>query len=119
MVQLFQFGNLSSVVQEKGMKWFNCLLVFFGIGIVVVVVCVFVYGILFWGLWFGDRMLDEVGLNVLVLIFVDQMKCGVKDGIIGDCEEQFVFQFMFIIQINVEVKLIEEEQIKQQVWEEC
>lgn len=53
------------------MKWFNCLLVFFGIGIVVVVVCVFVYGILFWGLWFGDRMLDEVGLNVLVLIFVD------------------------------------------------
>ena len=118
MVQSLQLGNPSSASQEKGMKRLNRLPVFFGIGIAVVVACVLVYGISSRGLRFGDRIPDEAGSNVPASTFADQMKRGVKDGIIGDREEQPVFQPTPATQTKVEAKPIEEEQIRQQAREE-
>ncbi|MGO1163917.1 IncP-type conjugal transfer protein TrbI [Brucella sp. C7-11G] len=118
MVQSLQLGNPSSAAQEKGMKRLNRLPVFFGIGIAVVVACVLVYGISSRGLRFGDRIPDEAGSNVPASTFADQMKRGVKDGIIGDHEEQPVFQPTPTTQTKVEAKPIEEERIKQQAREE-
>src|SRR3546814_18981604 len=86
------------------MKRLNRLPVFFGIGISVVVACILVYGISSRGLRFGDRIPDEAGSNVPASTFADQMKRGVKDGIIGDSAEQHVFQHTPTTQNNVKAR---------------
>ena len=118
MVQSLQLGNPSNATQEKGMKRLNRLPVFFGIGITVVVAAVLVYGISSRGLRFGEKNPSEAGSNVPASTFADQMKRGVKDGIIGDREEQPVFQPAPPTQTKVETTPVEEEQIKRQVREE-
>ncbi|MDP3524702.1 MAG: conjugal transfer protein TrbI, partial [Hoeflea sp.] len=118
MVQSLQLGNPSNTTQEKGMKRLNRLPVFFGIGITVVVAAVLVYGISSRGLRFGEKNPSEAGSNVPASTFADQMKRGVKDGIIGDREEQPVFQPGPPTQTKVETTPVEEEQKKRQVREE-
>lgn len=118
MVQSLQLGSPSSATQDKGMKRLNRLPVFVGIGIAVVVAAVLVYGISSRGLRLGNRTPDEAGSNVPASTYADQMKRGVKDGIIGDREEQPIFQPMPATQTKVETTPIEEEQTKQQVRQE-
>jgi|GEM_PF-5242718 len=115
MVQSLQLGNPNNASQDKGMKRLNRLPVFFGIGIAVVVASVLVYGISSRGLRFGENDPNETGSNVPASTFAEQMKRGVKDGIIGDREEQPVFQPTPVTRTKVETTPVEEEQIKQQV----
>ena len=114
MVQSLQLGNPNNASQDKGMKRLNRLPVFFGIGIAVVVASVLVYGISSRGLRFGENDPNETGSNVPASTFAEQMKRGVKDGIIGDREEQPVFQPTPVTRTKVETTPVEEEQIKQQ-----
>ena len=118
MVQSLQLGNPNNASQDKGMKRLNRLPVFFGIGIAVVVASVLVYGISSRGLRFGENDPNETGSNVPASTFAEQMKRGVKDGIIGDREEQPVFQPTPVTRTKVETTPVEEEQIKQQVRED-
>lgn len=118
MVQSLQLGNPSSAAKDNGMKRLNRLPVFFGIGIAVVVAAVLVYGISSRGLRFGDKKPYEAGSNVPASTFAEQMKRGVKDGIIGDREEQPVFQPTPVTQTKLETQPVQEEQKKEPVRDE-
>lgn len=74
------------------MKRLNRVPLFLGIGIAVVFLAVLVYGLSSRGLRFGHDLPNEAGSNSPASSFAEQMKRGVKDGIIGDQEEQPVFQ---------------------------
>jgi type IV secretion system protein VirB10 len=117
MVQSLQLGNPSSSSGEKSMKRLNRVPLFFGIGIAVLFVIVIVYGLSSRGLRFGAENPDEAGSNVPASTFADQMKRGVKDGIIGDHEEQPVFQPTPVIQTKVETRPVEDQK-KEQVRDE-
>ena len=91
MVQSLQLGTNGSA-DTQGMKRLNRVPLFLGIGIAVVFLAVLVYGLSSRGLRFGHDVPNEAGSNSPASSFAEQMKRGVKDGIIGDQEEQPVFQ---------------------------
>lgn len=88
MVQSLQLGTSNRSADEKGMKRLNRVPLFFGIGILVLFLAVLVYGLSSRGLRFGQHDPNESGSGTPASTFADQLKRGVKDGIIGDREEQ-------------------------------
>ena len=92
MVQSLQLGNSNQSAEDKGMKRLNRLPLYFGIGLAVLFLAVLVYGLSSRGLHFGSQNPDEAGSNVPASNFAEQMKRGVTDGIIGDREDQPVYQ---------------------------
>ncbi|MGL3609097.1 IncP-type conjugal transfer protein TrbI [Rhizobium sp. G187] len=92
MVQSLQLGNPSQPANESGMKRLNRMPVFFGIGITVLFLAVLVYGLSSRGLRFGQQTSERATSGGSASNFAEQMKRGVKDGIIGDRAEQGVFQ---------------------------
>ncbi len=93
MVQSLQLGTSSQPADEKGMKRLNRVPLFFGIGILVLFFAVLVYGLSSRGLRFGQQNPNDGSSSASASTFADQLKRGVKDGIIGDREEtQPVFQ---------------------------
>ncbi|NLS07308.1 IncP-type conjugal transfer protein TrbI [Rhizobium sp. P32RR-XVIII] len=88
MVQSLQLGTSNQSADEKGMKRLNRVPVFVGIGILVLFLAVLVYGLSSRGLRFGQHDQNENGTGTPASTFADQLKRGVKDGIIGDREEQ-------------------------------
>jgi type IV secretion system protein VirB10 len=70
------------------MKRLNRMPLFFGIGILVLFLAVLVYGLSSRGLKFGQQNPNENGSSTPASTFADQLKRGVKDGIIGDREDQ-------------------------------
>ncbi|THV19876.1 IncP-type conjugal transfer protein TrbI [Peteryoungia ipomoeae] len=92
MVQSLQLGNPSHPANQSGMKRLNRMPVFFGIGITVLFLAVLVYGLSSRGLRFGQQTSDGATSGGSASNFAEQMKRGVKDGIIGDRAEQGVFQ---------------------------
>lgn len=83
MVQSLQLGTNGSA-DTQGMKRLNRVPLFLGIGIAVVFLAVLVYGLSSRGLRFGHDLPNEAGSNSPASSFAEQMKRGVKDGIIGD-----------------------------------
>jgi len=93
MVQSLQLGTSNQSADEKGMKRLNRVPLFVGIGILVLFLAVLVYGLSSRGLRFGQHDPNDGGSGAPASTFADQLKRGVKDGIIGDREEQqSVFQ---------------------------
>lgn len=92
MVQSLQLGNPSHPANESGMKRLNRMPVFFGLGITVLFLAVLVYGLSSRGLRFGQQTPDGATSGGSASNFAEQMKRGVKDGIIGDRADQGVFQ---------------------------
>jgi type IV secretion system protein VirB10 len=88
MVQSLQLGTSNQSADEKGMKRLNRVPLFFGIGILVLFLAVLVYGLSSRGLRFGQQDPNQNGSGTPASTFADQLKRGVKDGIIGDREEQ-------------------------------
>ncbi len=87
MVQSLELGTTNRSADDKGMKRLNRMPLFFGIGILVLVLAVLVYGLSSRGLRFGQPNSNENGSSTPASTFADQLKRGVKDGIIGDLEE--------------------------------
>lgn len=87
MVQSLQLGAANQSADEKGMKRLNRVPLFFGIGILVLFLAVLVYGLSSRGLRFGQQNPNESGSTTPASTFADQLKRGVKDGIIGDRED--------------------------------
>lgn len=92
MVQSLQLGNPNTSADERGMKRLNRVPLFVGIGIAVLFLAVLVYGLSSRGLHFGQQGAQDGGSNGPASNFAEQMKRGVKDGIIGDRQDQPVFQ---------------------------
>ena len=113
MVQSLQLGNPNPSGEDKGMKRLNRTPLFVSIGIAVLFLAVLVYGLSSRGLRFGDGNPDEAGSNIPASTFADQMKRGVKDGIIGDREEQPVFQPTPVTPTQVETKPVEAQKQEQ------
>ncbi|MFS2153865.1 IncP-type conjugal transfer protein TrbI [Rhizobium sp. Rhizsp42] len=88
MVQSLQLGTSNQSAGDKGMKRLNRVPVFIGIAILVLFLAVLVYGLSSRGLRFGQRDPNDGGSGTPASTFADQLKRGVKDGIIGDREEQ-------------------------------
>ncbi len=88
MVQSLQLGMSNQSADEKGMKRLNRMPLFVGIGILVLFLAVLVYGLSSRGLRFGEHDPNDGGSGTPASTFADQLKRGVKDGIIGDREEQ-------------------------------
>lgn len=84
MVQSLQLGNPKLSATDKGMKRLNRVPLFVGIGIAVLFLAVLVYGLSSRGLRFGQQAPQDGGANAPASNFAEQMKRGVKDGIIGD-----------------------------------
>lgn len=110
MVQSLQLGNTGQSADEKGMKRLNRVPLFVGIAIAVLFLAVLVYGISSRGLKFGNQNPDEAGSNTPASTFAEQMKRGVKDGIIGDREEQTVFQPTPATETKTETKPVAEKE---------
>ncbi|WP_434730700.1 IncP-type conjugal transfer protein TrbI [Rhizobium binae] len=87
MVQSLQLGTANQSADEKGMQRLNRVPLFFGIGILVLFLAVLVYGLSSRGLRFGQQNPNESGSTTPASTFADQLKRGVKDGIIGDRED--------------------------------
>ena len=87
MVQSLELGTTNRSADDKGMKRLNRMPLFFGIGILVLFLAVLVYGLSSRGLRFGQPNSNENGSSTPASTFADQLKRGVKDGIIGDLEE--------------------------------
>lgn len=93
MVQSLQLGTALQSDREKGMKRLNRVPVFFGIGLVVIFLAVLGYGLSTRGIGFGQPNSAKEGAGSPASSFAEQMKRGVRDGIIGDPgEPQPVFQ---------------------------
>ncbi|KQV83440.1 IncP-type conjugal transfer protein TrbI [Rhizobium sp. Root1220] len=88
MVQSLQLGTSNQSADDKGMKRLNRVPLFVGIGILVLFLAVLVYGLSSRGLRFGQHDPNDGGSGTPASTFADQLKRGVKDGIIGDREEQ-------------------------------
>ncbi len=88
MVQSLQLATSNQSADEKGMKRLNRVPLFVGIGILVLFLAVLVYGLSSRGLRFGQHDPNDSGSGTPASTFADQLKRGVKDGIIGDREEQ-------------------------------
>ncbi|MDM9649230.1 IncP-type conjugal transfer protein TrbI [Rhizobium sp. S163] len=88
MVQSLQLGTSNQSADEKGMKRLNRVPLFVGIGILVLFLAVLVYGLSSRGLRFGQHDPNDGESGTPASTFADQLKRGVKDGIIGDREEQ-------------------------------
>ncbi|SEI19308.1 type IV secretion system protein VirB10 [Rhizobium tibeticum] len=88
MVQSLQLGTPNQSADDKGMKRLNRVPLFVGIGILVLFLAVLVYGLSSRGLRFGQHDPNDAGSVTPASTFADQLKRGVKDGIIGDREEQ-------------------------------
>nr|WP_064250732.1 IncP-type conjugal transfer protein TrbI [Rhizobium leguminosarum]OAP88880.1 conjugal transfer protein TrbI [Rhizobium leguminosarum] len=88
MVQSLQLGTSNQSADEKGMKRLNRVPLFVGIGILVLFLAVLVYGLSSRGLRFGQQDPNENGSGTPASTFADQLKRGIKDGIIGDRQEQ-------------------------------
>lgn len=72
--------------RDDGMKRLNRLPLYIGAGIVAAFLAVLVYGLSSRGLHFGDAGSKETGSQMSAASFAEQLKRGVKDGIIGDRE---------------------------------
>lgn len=107
MVQSLQLGNSNQSAEDKGMKRLNRLPLYFGIGLAVLFLAVLVYGLSSRGLHFGSQNPDEAGSNVPASNFAEQMKRGVTDGIIGDREDQPVYQPTPVTPTKIETKPVE------------
>ncbi len=92
MVQSLQLGNSNQSTDDKEMKRLNRVPLFIGIGIAVLFLAVLVYGLSSRGLRFGQQTPQDTGGNAPASNFAEQMKRGVKDGIIGDREDPPAFQ---------------------------
>ncbi len=88
MVQSLQLGTSNQSADEKGMKRLNRVPLFVGIEILVLFLAVLVYGLSSRGLRFSQHDPNDGGFGTPASTFADQLKRGVKDGIIGDREEQ-------------------------------
>jgi type IV secretion system protein VirB10 len=110
MVQSLQLGTSNQSPNEKGMKRLNRVPLFVGIGILVLFLAVLVYGLSSRGLRFGQHDLIDGGSGTPASTFADQLKRGVKDGIIGDREEQQpVFQPAPVPQQQIAARPVEAE----------
>lgn len=92
MVQSLQLGNPNPSAGDKGMKRLNRMPVFIGIGIAVLFLAVLVYGLSSRGYRFGQQAPQDGGASSPASSFAEQMKRGVKDGIIGDRDDPPAFQ---------------------------
>jgi type IV secretion system protein TrbI len=87
MVQSLELGTSNQSADDEGMKRLNRMPLFFGIGILVLFLAVLIYGLSSRGLRFGQQNPNESGSGTPASTFADQLKRGVKDGIIGDRED--------------------------------
>lgn len=92
MVQSLQLGNSNPSSDDTGMKRLNRMPFFIGIGIAVLFLAVLVYGLSSRGYRFGQQAPQDGGTNAPASNFAEQMKRGVKDGIIGDRDYPSAFQ---------------------------
>lgn len=93
MVQSLQLGTPDQSVDRKGMKRLNRVPLFFGLGILLLFLAVLVYGLSSRGFRYGKPSTNEAGGGIPASTFADQLKRGIKDGIIGDeAVPQPVFQ---------------------------
>ncbi|TCQ98040.1 IncP-type conjugal transfer protein TrbI [Neorhizobium sp. JUb45] len=93
MVQSLQLGNPAQSDSDKRMRRLNRVPLFVGLGLVALFLAVLVYGLSSRGIRFGQQVPEGEGAGTPASSFAEQMKRGVKDGIIGDREEpQQVFQ---------------------------
>ena len=91
MIQSLQLGG-SSQSQDKGMRRLNRLPLFIGLGLVVAFLAVLVYGLSSRGLHLTDTASMEAGSQASAGSFAEQLKRGVKDGIIGERDPQPLVQ---------------------------
>jgi type IV secretion system protein VirB10 len=85
MVQSLQLGGPDQS-PDGGMKRLNRLPLYIGAAIVGTFLAVLVYGLSSRGLHFGDAGSREAGSQTSAASFAEQLKRGVKDGIIGERE---------------------------------
>lgn len=85
MVQSLQLGGAGQPPND-GMKRLNRVPLFIGAGLVAVFLAVLIYGLSSRGLHFGDTGSKEAGSQTSAASFAEQLKRGVKDGIIGERE---------------------------------
>ncbi len=92
MVQPLQLGSAPQSVDRTGMSRLNRLPIVVGIVIVILFLAVLIYGLSSRGLKMGQRGDLQSTSNSPAITFADQLKRGVKDGIIGDPAAQQVYQ---------------------------
>ncbi|CAN7750786.1 IncP-type conjugal transfer protein TrbI [Rhizobium sp. LjRoot258] len=97
MVQSLQLGGAGSHAEQGGIRRLNRLPIIVAIVLVVLFLGVISYGLSSRGLFFrGPVGIDEAS-NSPASPYADQLKRGVKDGIIGEPEQTQVYQSTPII----------------------
>lgn len=103
MVQSLQLGNVARSAPKSAMRRLNRVPLFVGISLAVLFCTVLVYGLSSRGMGFGRQSLEVPASGASASNFAEQMKRGVKDGIIGDREDQPVFQPMPVAPVQAVV----------------
>ncbi len=113
MPQSLQLGNPNRSAEDYGMKRLNRLPLFLVIGIVVVFLVVLFYGLSSRGLRPGERSSGLSGSNLPAASFAEQMKRGVKDGIIGERDQEPRFKPTPVPRTRNEERQVEEARKRQ------
>ena len=92
MVQSLKLGGAANDEAEAGIKRINRLPIIVVIVLIVAFLGVIFYGLASRGLYFGKDRGPETSSGNPASTFVDQIKRGVTDGIIGEPQQQTTFQ---------------------------
>lgn len=92
MVQSLKLGGAANAEAESGIKRINRLPIIVVIMLVTAFLGVIFYGLTSRGLYFGKDSGPETSSGNPASTFADQIKRGVTDGIIGEPQQQTVFQ---------------------------
>lgn len=92
MVQSLQLGNPPQSGKDGGMKRLNRVPIFLALGIMVLFFGFLFYGLSSRGLRTDETNGTEEGSQISATSYAEQMKRGVKDGIIGDQQGELALQ---------------------------
>lgn len=92
MVQSLKLGGAANAEAESGVKRINRLPIIVVIVLLIAFLGVIFYGLASRGLYFGKDSGLETSSGNPASTFADQIKRGVTDGIIGEPQQQTVFQ---------------------------
>lgn len=92
MVQSLKLGVAATEEAQSGMRRINRLPIIIVIVLVITFLGVIIYGLTSRGLFFGKDAGLDTSPGTPASTFADQIKRGVTDGIIGDTEQQVIFQ---------------------------
>ncbi|NSY99564.1 IncP-type conjugal transfer protein TrbI [Agrobacterium tumefaciens] len=92
MVHSLKLGGATNEEAQPGMRRINRLPIIIVIVLVIVFLGVIFYGLTSRGLFFDKDTGLETNTGTPASTFADQIKRGVTDGIIGDTEQQVIFQ---------------------------